>query len=247
LVAAAGATPALFLQQGCVGDFAPLSAMVLTATFTPTVAPPTNTPTLVPTPSYPGCTNATTPPQMIDDVETTDNAIILNQCRNGYWYNYNDGTAGGTQSITYNTTGVDITGTGTSVGCVRVQTNNLYTNWGSGFGFSFTSPQANYDAYGYNGIRLHARNMTGALTLKLMVTDDAVVNAVPAYSIGPHRVLLNLNTTWTLYQVTMAALIASPNDYAGPTVFDPSRIQQVQFAVGAGTASDVQIDNITFY
>jgi hypothetical protein len=79
------------------------------------------------------------------------------------------------------------------------------------------------------------------------ITDNAVVNAVPAYSIGAHTINMTYSGTWTLYQISMAQLTAAPNAYGGPTVFDPSQIQQAQWSVGPGVASDVWIDNVSFY
>jgi len=240
VMALLGALPLLWMQQGCVGDFAPLSVMVLTAT-------PTQT--LVPTPSYPSCSNVSSPPYMIDNVEDGNNGVLLNQCRNGYWFSYNDGTGGGIQTISYNTTaGVDLAGTGTSTYCVRVLSNAGFTNWGTGFGLSLTNPQGNYNALGFTGIRFHGRNVTGSVSLKVIVTDNDVVNAVPAYSVGGHRVFVTVTPAWALHQITFAALAASPNDYGPtPTVFDVTRIQQIQMAIAAATACDLQIDNLSFY
>jgi hypothetical protein len=230
------ALPVVLLQQGCVGDFAPLNVMVLTATPTATVAPPT--PTKTPIPLYPG---------FIDDMEDNNNGILVSQGRNGYWYSYNDGTGGGAQAFTLFAPGVGYGGIGASSYCVRIVTNASYTNWGSGFGFSFTSPQANYNASAFTGIQFFARNATGNLAAKFMVTDNAVVNAIPAYSVGPKRVNVNFTTTWTAFEVTMAALAAAPNDYAGPTVFNPAQVQQCQWGIPPAIATDVQIDNMSFY
>lgn len=242
--------PSLWLQEGCTGNYPPLTVMVLTAT--PTLTPaPTNTP--VPTPAYPTCTSTSTP-TLIDDMEDNNNGILLNQCRNGYWYNYNDGTAGGVQltggvasPFTMGSPGVGYNGTGTSNYCVEVSTNTGFTNYGAGFGFAFRNPQANYNAYGYHGIQFYAKNTSGSPTVAFAVTDNAVVNAVPAYSIGPHTMNLAFTSSWILYQVSMVQLTASPNAYGGPTVFDPSQIQQVQWSVGSGVVSNIWIDNVSFY
>jgi hypothetical protein len=237
-----GLLSALWSQQGCTGKYPPLTAMVATAT---------NTITPIPTPAYPTCTNVSTP-TLIDDMEDNNNAILLNQCRNGYWYNYNDGTAGGVQktggvsgSFTMGGPGVGYNGTGTSLHCVEVSTNTGFTNYGAGFGFAFLNPQGNYNAYGYHGIQFYAKNTVGSPTVAFAVTDQLVIAS--NYAIGPHTVNLAFSSSWVLYQVSMAQLIAAPNSYGGPTVFDPSQIQQCQWSVGPGTASDIWIDNVSFY
>lgn len=225
--------------------------MVLTATPTQTIAP---TNTSIPTPAYPTCTDTSTP-TLIDDMEhASSNQVLKNQCRTGYWYNYNDGTAGGVQKtggvtspFTFGSPGVGYDGTGTSGYCVEVSTNTGFSNYGAGFGFAFLNPQGNYNAFGYHGIQFYAKNTTGSPTVAFAVTDNAVVNAVPAYSIGPHTFNLSFTSSWLLYQVSMSQLAAAPNAYGGPTVFDPSQIQQVQWSVGKTVASDIWIDNVSFY
>jgi hypothetical protein len=235
--------PLAVSQVGCKGGYPPLTVMVVTAT-------PTQT--LIPTPSYPLCTNVSTP-TLVDDMEDNNNGILADQCRSGFWYNYNDGTGGVqktggvTSPFTMGSPGVGYDGTGTSLHCVEVSTTAGFTSYGAGFGFSFTNPQGNYNAYGYHGIQFYAKNTAGAPTVAFAITDNAVVNAVPAYSIGPHGINMSYTGSWTLYQVSMAQMIASPNAYGGPTVFDPSQIQQVQWSVGAGVVSDVWIDNVSFY
>jgi hypothetical protein len=235
--------PMMASQIGCKGGYPPLTVMVVTAT-------PTQT--LVPTPAYPTCTSTSTP-VLIDDMEDNNNGILTNQCRNGFWYNYNDGTGGVqktggvTGPFTMGSPGVSYDGTTTSLHCVEVSTTSGFTSYGAGFGFSFRNPQANYTAYGYHGIQFYAKNTSGSPTVAFAVTDNAVVNAVPAYSIGAHTINMTYTSSWTLYQISMAQLAAAPNSYGGPTVFDPSQIQQVQWSVGPGVASDVWLDNISFY
>ncbi len=210
--------------------------------------------TAIPTPAYPTCTNTSTP-TLIDDMEhPASNEILLNQCRNGYWYAYNDGTAGGVQEtggvtspFTFGSPGVGYNGTGTSGYCVEVSTNTGFTNYGAGFGFDFLNPQGNYDAFGYHGMQFYAKNTTGSPAVAFEVIDNAVSSAVPANSIGPHSVNLTFTSSWALYQVSMAQLAAAPNAYGGPTTFNPSQLQQVEWAVGAGVASNIWIDNVSFY
>jgi hypothetical protein len=241
----------LSFQQGCQGGPAALSAMV---------APATSTITPVPTPAYPTCTNTSTP-VLISDFENGGNQLLANQCRSGYWFNYNDGTGGGTQ--TFNVAsgpGVGYNGTGTSLHCVEVTTNSGFTNYGAGFGLSFinnpspppptpvttaTIAQGNYDAYGYHGIQFYGKNTTGAVLVTVNVPDFNV--AITSYGSGAHFVNVTLNTSWQLYQITMSQLISSANGYGTATAFDPSKLQQMEWQVGKGVVSDVWIDNVSFY
>jgi hypothetical protein len=234
-----------WLQQGCIGKYPPLAAIVATATLTLTP---------VPTPSYPGCTNVSTP-TLIDDMEDANNQVLANQCRTGYWFNYNDGTAGGVQEVAgvvpgggsfpISGPGVGYNGTGTSLHAVEVSTNSGFTNYGAGFGFDFLQPQGNYDAFGYHGIQFYGKNTTGTVTVAIEVPDGPVIAS--NYAIGPHTVNEVFTTSWQLFQISMSQLTASPNSYGTATVFDPAELQQVEFQVSAGVVSDVWIDNISFY
>lgn len=231
--------PLLTAQSGCKGGYPSLNVMVVTATPSPT-------------PPYSTCTNVSTP-TLIDDMEDNNNGVLANKCRNGFWYAYNDGS-GGTQKtggvvspFTMGSPGVGYNGTGTSLYCVEVSTTTGFTNYGAGFGFSLLGPQANYNASNYTGIQYYAKSTTGSPTVAFAITDNDVVNAVPAYSIGAHTINFTYSGSWVLYQISWAQMIASGNAYGGPTVFDPSRIQQVQWSVGPGVASDVWIDNVSFY
>ena len=253
----------LWLQQGCTGGPAPLSAFIPTWTTTIT---PTSTPTLLNTPVYATCTSTSTP-GLIDDMEDNNNQVLTNQCRGGYWYNYNDGTTGGIQKtggvtgpFTMGSPGVGYNGTGTSLHAVEVSTNTGFGSY-AGFGFAFKNPQGNYNASGFNGFQFYVKNTTGAVTVSFQVTDNDVVNAVPAYSRGPHAYPVSFNPSWTLIRVPMtafsgptSALCASSyptqpgcNTYGTPTVFDPGQLQQLQWALGPGIATDIWMDNISFY
>jgi len=189
-------------------------------------------------------------PDMIDDMEDGNTQLMTNQGRNGVWFSYNDASVGGVQlanPFAMGAPGVGYGGTGTSLYAVHVSTNGGFSNWGAGFGLNLTNPQANYDASSHTGIQFYAKNTPGALVLKFMIQDNDTINAVPAYSIGGHRLNINVSSSWTLYQTTLANMAAQPNDYGGPTTFDPTRLQQFQWAVPASTTTDVWIDNLAFY
>lgn len=241
----AGLFPVLWSQQGCTGSFPPLTAMVVTATYT--ITP-------IPTPAYPTCTNTSTP-TLIDDMEDNNNQVLLNQCRNGYWYSYNDGsggvqkTGGVVSPFTLGSPGVGYNGTGTSAHCIEVSTNTGFSGYGAGFGFSFMNGNALYNAFGYHGIQFYAKNTVGAPTVPFAIIDQNV-NAT-SYQVGPHTLNMAYTSSWALYQVSMAQMAAAPNSYVNAgytaTVFDPSQLIQVQWSVGPGVASDIWIDNVSFY
>ncbi|HVZ81490.1 MAG TPA: carbohydrate binding domain-containing protein [bacterium] len=225
-------------QVGCKGGYPPLNVMVVTAT--PTQTPP-----------YSTCSNISTP-TLIDDMEDNNNGILANKCRTGYWYNYHDTAPGGVQlvggsagSFVMASPGVGYNGTGTSLHCVEVSTNSGFVTYGAGFGFSFLTPQGNYNASNYSGIQFYAKSTVGAPTVAFAITDNDVV--VSNYAIGPHTLNFTFSSSWNFYQISWTQMIASGNSYGGPTVFDPSRIQQVQWSVGPGLASDVWVDNVSFY
>ncbi len=248
--------PLSWMQEGCTGKYPPASAMVATA---------------IPTPAYPTCTNTSTP-TLISDLEDDNTQLLSNQCRTGYWYAYNDGSVGGiqttggvglplppvatataqptptTESFTMGSPGVGYNGTGTSLHAVEVSTNNGFKSY-DGFGFSFLNGNGVYDAYGYNGIQFYAKNSGGNLSVNFAIIDENVY--VTNSAVGPHTLALTFTSSWQLYQVSMDQLAAAANSYINSgysaTTFNDSQLVQTEWSLAAGVASDIWIDNVSFY
>jgi hypothetical protein len=215
-------------------------APTATSTYTPLI---TNTPTVT-------CSTTTTP-ALIDDMEANSpsDQIIVQQCRGGYWYSSNDGTAGGVQALT-------ITGPGTGSGCVgsstyamSVTANAGFTSWGDNFGFNLTQPAGPYNASQYTGIEFCAMSNTGTPSVGFGVKD---ANSVAANS-GPHTVYITLTNSWALYQATFATLenltvgANGGNSYGTATTFVPAQIETLQWSPPSATAYNILIDNVSFY
>jgi hypothetical protein len=220
----------------------------------------TSTPTLAsmiisPTPS---CASTSTP-ALIDDMEDGNNQVLPDECRDGYWYAYNDGSAGGVQktgSVTVTTGytftmglgGVGFGCTGTSTRAVEVSTNAGFTAYGGGFGCNIytTSGPFNAASYSYTGIQFCAKNTTGALSPTFMIQEQVPVTMIQATGSGVTVVTFqttnSMNTSWASISVPFTSV-------SGPSTFtlNSSYLFGAQWQVNASTATDIWIDNLSFY
>lgn len=233
----------------------------------PTATPtPLATTSPVPTPTPQLCGIApTSTPALLDDMEDGNNQVLLNECRNGYWYAYNDGTAGGIQktgavtwSPTYTFTmasggvGVGYGCTGTSNDAVEVSTNAGFTNYGAGFGCNLTTSTSTglFDAqyYGYTGVQFCAKNTTGPLSPTCFLQEREPVTLFNPSGSGTtvlaFQTTNSLTTSWTSISVPFSSVtLSSPSTLT----LDTTALFGLQWQVNASTTTDVWIDNIVFY
>jgi len=234
------------------GSFVVDAASSPTPTPTYDSAPPANVDSGPPAP-------CATP--LIDDMEHTDGAI-LNACgRQGYWYTYNDGTAGGAQTPLAATSflpsaiqgGRPLGDSGVSVHAARTFGNG-FTTWGAGMAFDLSSPGGGtklpYDASAYGGITFWAR--AGAATqTSLRVNIPEVATDPVGHSCAPKcndhfGKTLTLTTAWAQYTLAFAGGDLSQSGWGTVATFDKSTLIGVQFQVAAGSTFDIWIDDIAF-
>jgi len=220
------------------------------------VGTPTNTPTptftnttnplwtSTPTPTVTN-TQLPKPPELIEDFEDGDTRIIVQQGRNGGWYDIGDGT--GTQ-----TKGV-VTGGKDSVYAMHYYGSG-FTNWGSGIGFNFIDPQGGssqpYDASMYQGIKFWAKIESGSSAAIRVVLPNSQTHpdgGLCGTNCWDHFGLdFTLTTTWQQYTLPFSSL-TQQGWGTQFSVFDVSTIYDMEFRHSQNVSYNVWIDNIEFY
>jgi hypothetical protein len=214
-----------------------------------------------------GC--ASPPPgnlTLIDDMENGDNQILVASGRSGYWYTYDDGSAGllnpAAMSRSFSMEPIPGGRCGVSQKAMRM-TGSGFMTWGCGMGFFFAlGPSGTdiglYDASGTKGITFWAK--VGELSVKdavLLVGDqwtdpagghcDATVQTGPTACYDSFSAPLTLTTSWQRYSFTWAELVQRMFGLqrAAP---DVANLATVNFQLGASSSVfDVWIDDVAFF
>ena len=222
-----------------------------TATTPPTDTGTPGTDTTPPPPLDAGpCTSS-----LIDDMEA-DGGIKKICGRQGFWYTYNDATAGATQTPTAGGTFVHELITparGTSTKAAHTTGTAGFTTWGAGMAFDLnnpggTSPKSTYAATAYTGITFYAK-ASAALTVRVNVstppTEPGPIGTCTGTKCSDHfGKAITISTAWTPITVTFAEL--AQQGWGTPATFDKSRVIAVQFQVDKAIAFDFWIDDISF-
>jgi len=185
--------------------------------------------------------------------------------RTGYWYTYNDMTAGAVQTPAAGKAFTDsaivpprTTEDGGTSSMAARTTGSGFTAYGAGMGFDLDDPGAGaakhtYDASSYSGVTFWAMGSAGG-SVRFNVADKATdpSGGICMGSTGTdqcndhHGHALMLTTTWQEFTFTWAQLTQQGFGYAEATL-DTSDLIGMQFQVGAPTGSfDVWIDDIAF-
>jgi hypothetical protein len=185
--------------------------------------------------------------------------------RTGYWYTYNDMTAGALQTPAAGKAFTDsaivpprTTEDGGTSSMAARTTGSGFTAYGAGMGFDLDDPGAGaakrtYDASSYSGVTFWAMGSAGG-SVRFNVADKATDPSGGIFmgSTGPdqcsdhHGHALMLTTTWQEFTFTWAQLTQQGFGYAEATL-DTSHLIGMQFQVGVPTGSfDVWIDDIAF-
>ena len=99
---------------------------------------------------------------MLDDFEDGDGAIIMSGGRQGFWYTFNDGTAGGSQTPPSTAVVPDSGGACESANALHT-TGSGFATWGAGIGVDLNNlggamgVKMPWDASAYTGIVIAAR------------------------------------------------------------------------------------------
>jgi hypothetical protein len=190
----------------------------------------------------------------IDDLEDGDARILVRCGRNGYWFTYDDGTAGATQTPAPSATCLPSLlpiGTPTNLYAMRTYGSG-FTTWGAGIGFNFVDGGPSYDASAWGGITFSARVETGTTTAVHFsfpdVDTDARGGVCTGFTpgCGDHfGIDLVLTTTWTTYTIRFSDLRQIGWGHAA-SAFAPAKVYGVQGGMPASTTFDLWLDEISF-
>jgi hypothetical protein len=194
---------------------------------------------------------------MINDMEA--GTAIQTTSSPGYWYTYNDQTAGAMQTPmvngTFNTApiqpprgdshyGVHTTGSG-------------FTGWGAGMGFNFIGPKmSTVDASKYKGITFYGKG-GGSVRINVLTKattpEGCVCASQPKGCYDHFSVLKTFTSDFTQFNIAWADL--AQQGYGAPATFDPKTLMGVNFqSLNPSTtlpsptpyAVDFWIDDIAF-
>jgi hypothetical protein len=196
-------------------------------------------------------------PLLIDNMESMT-GHVLDACRNGFWFTYNENADVGTQQpavgAIFNPTAI--------VPPRGASTYAAHTSGGghayAGLGFNLNSPPgvmipATYDASAYVGITFFAMG-TGTV---IMVIPDKDTNPQGGVCMTGDRAQcfdhfsssrrpIVLTSAWQPYTVLFSDLVQQGFGYRAPA-FDKSAIYAVQWLDNAaGAAFDIWIDDVSF-
>ncbi|WP_437522156.1 carbohydrate binding domain-containing protein [Sorangium sp. So ce726] len=199
--------------------------------------------------------------EMIDDMEDNDNAILAKGGRVGYWYTFNDGSEGATQ-----TPPPDPEGTGeepftmTALEPARSQSTYAarswgegFETWGAGFGFDLNSPEgakASYDASAYTGITFWAKLGAGSGTSVTVLISDPGTDPTggSCSECDAWQKSLPVTEEWQQFTIPFADLKQGGwGDAAGTDQIDATKLYAIQFQIGIAPKFDLYIDDLGFY
>lgn len=188
---------------------------------------------------------------LVDDFEDGDEQLGVRCGRGGFWFTFNDGTAGGVQTPAPTVRCLPSTPTGRAGSTWAAHTTGTgFTSWGGGIGFHFVSASASYDARPFTGLGFWARVGSTSKTTMRMDFPDAETDpgggvcGAPAEPCFDHfGTVLTLDTTWRYYVVRFSTLTQGGWGWVRPS-FDSSRVFGMQIQVGGGGSFDLWLDDV---
>jgi hypothetical protein len=224
----------------------------------PSWGDPYDSGTPTPPPADTGVVSGPCATPMIDDMEHGDGSILSSCGRHGYWYTYNDATAGASQVPAAGAPFIPAAIPGGRAGSAHAahSTGSGFTAWGAGLAFDLasaggTAAKDAYDAGAYHAITFWAKSGTGSsaavrLNIASRGTDPAGGVCTPASKCNDHfGASVTLSSTWEQHTVSFSDL--HQLGWGTPAgAFDPTRLYAVQFQTAAGQPFDVWIDDIAF-
>jgi hypothetical protein len=196
-------------------------------------------------------------PTLIDDMELGTGGIA-DSCRVGYWFTYNDGTAGGSQipasTATFAPMMLPMPRTSTSLYAAHTSGGG-YPN-GAGLGVNFNAAASTgrrlYDASAYIGITFWVMG-TGTLLMAMPTKDTDPAGGIcaaggrgacfdhfqaPVGAISP--------TQWKQVTILFSQLAQRRFGYQPPGGFDKTAVYGVQWGVETNASYDFWIDDVSF-
>jgi endoglucanase len=190
---------------------------------------------------------------MIDDIADTNDQIVVQNGRSGYWYTFVD-SVGSTISPPAGNKFIQSRGGARDLQYAARMLGKL-SAYGdpqhAGMGFNFTSPRAAYDASKYTGVSFYAKVGGGSQTrVRLDVPD---VNTDPqgkvcTICLNDFGVVLELTDQWQQFTVPFARM----NQQVGwgsplKDQIDKTKLYGIQWQVAKPAASyDVWVSDVEF-
>ncbi|MGO9835288.1 MAG: hypothetical protein ACLP1X_13830 [Polyangiaceae bacterium] len=207
------------------------------------------------------------PGTLIDDMTGTGGAIITCGGRMGFWYTYDDGTAGATltppamASFPYTAIaqpGPAGTGPDGGPGTMAAMMMGMgFTSYGAGMGFDLsnaggTATKGTYNASAYSGVTFWAMGAAGGV-VRFNVPDKdtdpsgGVCSGTSTSQCNDHHGhTLTLTTTWQQFTFTWAELTQQGYGYAEANI-DTAALVGMQFQVNSPTGTfDVWVTDVAF-
>jgi len=191
------------------------------------------------------------PVDMIDDFEDGNGALIPADGRQGFWYVFNDGSVGSSQTPAADMVLPELGGaSGTNR---AMHTNGTgFTEWGAGLGIDFKNMGGNnamkmaYDASGYTGIVLMAKgNGPVRASVQIEATTPEGEGGTCVSDCDLHGMLLNLTEQWQQFVLPFDQL--NQEGWGTPAAWDAMTTTGLQFRVNANVDFDFWVDEIGFY
>jgi hypothetical protein len=200
-------------------------------------------------------------PTLVDDFEDGEGAIHEILGRQGAWYSFNDGTAGGVQMPSESGAFVPGSpGAGESQYAARFQGEGWKT-WGAGIGVDFknsgestTEMKGAWDASAYKGIAFEAKGNV-MITVSLQQTST-VSTAQGGSCVSPPAPMedtcgdgfgkaITLTDEYKTYEIPFTLL--KQNGWGQPTTFDAKTLTGFMAIVAQNQKFDFYIDNLRYY
>jgi hypothetical protein len=201
---------------------------------------------------------------MVDDLEDGDDRIEYQTSdRDGYWYTYDDGYAGGewvSDDLVPGATAQVPGGCNGSSYCVYAYATGWDGVSGAGVGVDLNNDagadKQPYDASAYDGVVFWAKGATapGPLRFRALISDVVPTadggncNEDTGDCYDAHATILELTTEWQQFWVFFCELAQS--GWGDPQVdMDASAILSLQWQVNAGSdfSMEVWIDDLAFF
>jgi len=198
-------------------------------------------------------------PLMIDDMEDGDNLICTSSGRNGGWYSFGDGTVGAELTppgdAPFRPSRIDDGSRGASRYAARLSGSG-FASWGAIMGLSLRTTNGSdsqaYDVSGLDGITFWMKsNVPVSVEFPTVESSQLAVGGQcrdsPTETNCDNHFSFQITAPapgWFEYTVPFNSLAQKAG---GSAAWNPRHLMNIQFAVPAGTAFDVWLDDVAFY
>jgi hypothetical protein len=199
---------------------------------------------------------------VLDDMEDGDDAILQRGFRIGYWYGFNDETAGGTQMPDPDNFQVSDGGADTTLHSARTWGTG-FKEWGAGIGFDLNnkgdavggpSNRGVYDASAFKGVTFRAKGNT---SIRFAVATEAVVEVEWKGTCAPSmvdgmmcddthgRTIAVSPNEWKRFVIPFQGL--AQVGFGRRVPLDLTKVMALHFVTSENVSFDISIDDIGFY